>query len=321
MKRNKRSQKVLRIYIVVLWIFYFVIISGVLPTWAQQVSQIDNTEQDYVIAFIHPIASQARILINDLAVWDTDMVFGVWVYQVNLTPWLDTKPSKVEIQVWLGNEKQAYCKAELISGKGSLDKAKILQKISFNAADAEGNKWNRYNTIIKHELSRPKGSIRPIWTAPHEHQLGHVIRSNSVDLVREVQNSLQTGSISDLMPLITPALTNQAVMEGASPELLIHSMENFLKKNCIPNIKMAETRRDYYKSNYKNAMAPIDYKDLTYRFAKTDSGERGNLYTPSQTIEFSTKDNRKFKASVFLSYTDENRNKRFISRFFFDRTE
>lgn len=307
-------------WILVMSLISLLLIAGVCPVPAQQVSQNANTDHDSVIAFIQPIASRARILLNDLVIWETEPVFGVWVYQVNLTSWLDTEPSKVQIQVHLGNNKQAYCNAELRSGNGSPANGKILKKISFSAADTKGNQWNRFNTIIEHKLSRPKGSIRPIWAVPHEHELGQVVRSQSVDLVRTVQNSLQTCSISDLMPLIAPALTNQAMMEGISPGLLIHMMQNMLKKHCIPNIEVAETRSQYYKGTYRNIMAPIKYEDLTYRFAKTDKGERENLYTPGQPIEFSTSDNRQFNARVFLSYTDEKRTKRFISRFFFDRT-
>ncbi len=297
-------------------------ISSALPVRAQQDVQTEiDHEQDHIIAFIHPVASRARILIDDLAVWDTDMVFGVWVYQVNLTSWLDTTPSKVEIQVHLGNDYAAYCKAEIKSGKNLLDDKEVLKQISFSASDTEGTGWNRYNTIIELELSRPKGSVRPLWATPHEYDLEHVIRSKSTDLIQEVQTCLQTCSFSDLMPLITPALTNQALMEGVSPELYIQTMLVFLKRHCIRNIKIAATSREYYSSTYQDIMAPIDYEDMSFRFTKTEDGERGNLFKPAATLEFSTEDNRQFKTRIFLSYTNEKRNRRFISRFFFDRTE
>lgn len=307
--------------ILILTSYLLILIAGGFPAIAQQVPPKDNAEHEAVIAFIQPVASRARVLVNELVIWETEPVFGVWVYQVNLTPWLDTEPSKVQIQVHLGNNQQAYCKAELRSGAGNSKKIKIVQKVSFSAADTEGNQWNRMNTIIEKTLSRPKGAIRPIWAAPHEHDLGQAIRPKSTDLVKAVQNSLQTCSFSDLMPLITPALTNQAMMEGVSPGLLIHMMKRMLTKHCIPNIKVADTRRQYHKGNYKNIMAPINYKDLTYQFAKTDTGERGNLYSPREAVEFSSEDNRQFNARVFLSYTDAKRNRRFISRFFFDRTQ
>jgi hypothetical protein len=307
-------------YVIIIACYLLILIAVVFPATAQQVPSTVDAEHHTIIAFIQPIASKARVLVNDLVIWETESVFGVWVYQVNLTAWLDTEPTKVQIQVHLGNNQQAYCNAELRSGSGNLEKAHILEKVSFSAADTTGNQWNRFNTIIGQELSRPNGAVRPIWAVPHEHRLAQAIKSNSTHLVKVVQNSLQTCSFSELMPLITPALTNQAMMEGVSPGLLIHMMTEMLKRNCIPNIEVADTMRQYHKGRYKDIMAPINYEDLTYRFAKTDQDKRGNLYTPVQAIEFRTSDNRQFNVNVFLSYTDGRRNRRFISRFSFDRT-
>ncbi len=63
-----------------------------------------------------------------------------------------------------------------------------------------------------------------------------------------------------------------------------------------------------------------DWRRISRRkFSRDESREdkRGNLYTPKHTIKFKTRGRRGFVARPYLSYTDDKRNRRFVSRFVF----
>ena len=125
------------------------------------------------------------------------------------------------------------------------------------------------------------------------------------------------------MTLIDPALTNQAMMEGIPPDLFKQAMRNKLMRYCIPNIPVAETMEDFYRLRYNDRMALPNFETLTYSFMKDPGREdnRGDVSCPDEPILFATKNNNYYVARIFLSYTDDSRNKRYVSRFLFERTE
>ena len=80
---------------------------------ATQAPDAAGREQTSYIVYLHPVATDVEILVDDLMIYKTGSVFGVWCYQFNVTSFLDTKPRTVEIRTRLGNKELAYCDVEV----------------------------------------------------------------------------------------------------------------------------------------------------------------------------------------------------------------
>ena len=288
---------------------------------AEKASGVTNREQTSIIVYLHPVATDVEILVDDLTIHKTDSVFGVWCYQFNLTSFLDTKPRTVEIKTRLGNKDSAYCDVEVRKILGNPAKTTILAKKTIRAADLET--WNKDLTALTIDIALPENSVRPLWMEYNDVDLKPVIRDTSIELVKEIFTAMQQCDSESLMILIDTALTNQAMMEGVPPDLFKQAMRSKLMRYCIPNIPIAETMQDFYQETYTDRMAPLNFDKMYYSFIKDPSREdkKGNLDSPEEPIQFSTKKNHLFVARIFLSYTDERRNKRYVSRFLFERTE
>ena len=288
---------------------------------ARQAPDMANREQTSFIVYLHPVATDVDILVDDLAVYKTGSVFGVWCYQFNLTSFLDTKPRTVEIRVRLGNNDVAYCDAEVRKIAGNPAQTTILAKKTIRAADLEV--WNKDLPALTIDLALPENSARPLWTEYTDADLKTAARDTYVELMKQIFTAMQQCDFESLMALIDPALTNQALMEGVPPDLLKQAMSGKLKRWCIPDIHVAETMDDFYYKTYTNRMAPLDFANMHY-FCIKDPGradKKGNLYVPEEPIQFYTKKNHLFAARVFLSCTNDGSKKWYVSRFLFDRTE
>jgi hypothetical protein len=289
---------------------------------AEQTPSAADRDQTSIIVYLHPVATRVKILVDDLTIHETSHVFGVWCYQFNLTSLLDTKPQTVEIKTQLGNKESAYCDIQVRKIAGNPAKTTILAEKTIRAADLET--WHNYLTALTINIALPENSVRPLWVEYYNDvDLKPVIRDTSIELVKEIFAAIQKCDFDSLMTLINPALTNQAMMEGTPPDLLKQAMRRKLMRYCIPNIPIDETMRVFYNRNYTDHMAPLNFNKMYYSFIKDPSREdkKGNLYSPEEVIQFSTKDNHLFVARVFLSYIDDRRNKRYVSRFLFEQTE
>ncbi len=280
-----------------------------------------NREQTSIIVYLHPVATDVKILVDDLLVHETGSVFGVWCYQFNLTSFLDAKSRTVEIRTQLGNKESAYCDIEVRKIVGNPPKTTILAAKTIRAADLEH--WNNYLTALAIDIALPRESVRPLWVEHNHVDLKPVVRDTSIELVKEIFTAMQKCDFDSLMTLIDPALTNQAMMEGVPPDLLKQAMRRKLMRYSIANIPVAETMRVFYDAAYTDRMAPLNFNKMTYSFLKDPSREdkKGNLYSPEEPIQFSRKDNNLFVARIFLSYTDDRRDKRYVSRFLFECIE
>ena len=288
---------------------------------AGQAPSAERPEQTSFIVYLHPVASDMEILVNGLPVYQTGSVFGVWCYQFNVTSFLDTKPKRVEIRTQPGNNDAAYCDVEVWKIAGTQATPTILAKKTLRAADLED--WNKWLTVVTLDLALPEQSPRPLWVETLDTDLGPVFRDTPAALLKEVFTALQRGDVESLMALIDPALTNQAMMEGAPSDLLKQAMRSKLLRYCIPNIHVTETLQDFRDQNYTDRMAPLDVQNLRYACMKEPGSEdkNGNIYLPVEPIQFLTKKNRLFAARVFLSCTNDESNRWYVSRFFFDRVE
>jgi hypothetical protein len=288
---------------------------------AKQAPGAAHREQTSIIVYLHPVATDVEILVDDLIIHKTDSVFGVWCYQFNLTSFLDIKPRTVEIKTRLGNKDSAYCDVEVRKIVGNPAKTTILAKKTIRAADLET--WNKDLTVLTIDIALPGDSVRPLWVEHNNIDLKPVIRDTSIELVKEIFAAMQKCEFDSLMTLIDPALTNQAMMEGAPPDLFKQAMRRKLMRYCIPNIPVAQTMQDFYQETYTDRMAPLNFDKMYYSFIKDPNREdkKGNLYSPEEPIQFSTKKNHLFVARMFLSYTDDRKTKRYVSRFLFERTE
>ncbi len=76
------------------------------------------------------------------------------------------------------------------------------------------------------------------------------VRDTYTELLKEIFTAMQKCDVEPLMALIDPALTNQAKMEGAPPDLFKQAMKGKLKRWCIPNISVAETTQAFYDETY-----------------------------------------------------------------------
>lgn len=278
-------------------------------------------EQTSFIVYIHPVATNVEILVNDLVIYQTDSVFGVWCYQFNVTSFLDSKPRTLEIRTRLGNKDAAYCDVELRKTEGNPAKTTLLAKKTIRAADLED--WNKDLAALTIEIALPEKSTRPLWAEYIHADRKPALRDTYVELMKETFTAMQQGDIESLMALIGPALTNQAMMEGAPPDLLKQAMRSRLQRYCILNIPVAETEQDFYEKTYTDRMAPLNFEKMGY-FCIQEPGRddtKGNLYTPEKPIRFYTKKNQLFVARVFISCTHDGSKKWFVSRFLFDRTE
>jgi hypothetical protein len=288
---------------------------------ARQAPDAANREQTSFIVYLHPVATDMEILVDDLAIYKTGSVFGVWCYQFNLTSFLDTKPRTVEIRTRLGNKDVAYCDAEVRKIAGNPAQTTILAKKTIRAADLEV--WNRDLTALTIDLALPENSMRPQWMESTEADLTATVRDTPIELLKEIFTAIQQGDFESLMVLIDSALTNQAMMEGVPPNLFKQAMRSKLMRYCITNIPIAETMEAFYDKTYTDRMAPLDFDNMHYYCIKDPSREdrKGNLYLPEEPIQFWTKKNHLFTARVFLSSTHDEGKKWYASRFLFDRTE
>lgn len=295
---------------------------GIAPNLAAQEKPAGPT-QEQIIVYVHTVATSVSIAVNDLTIYKTESVFGVWNYQFNISSWLDTEPQTLTVKANFGNRDKAYCTVEVRRvpvAKPAV--ATVLAEKMMRGNEVE-KKGNRTVSVISLDITRPKDNVRPLWADHSQVDLRAVTRKQSVDLVQEVFEALQSCNLEMLKTLIDPALNNQALMEGADPELVKQSFLALLKRDCIPRITVAETMDAYYKTAYEDVMAPLDFEKMIYKFSLDESREdkRGNLYTPKKPITIKNRYNEKFVARPFLSYTDDKRNRRFISRFVFQRTQ
>lgn len=288
---------------------------------AGQAPDAANPEQTSFIVYLHPVASDMEILVDDLTVYKTGSVFGVWCYQFNVTSFLDTKPQTIEIRTRPGNKDAAYCDVEVRKIEGNPDKTTILAKKTLRAADLEI--WNKDLTVLTIDLALPEQSRRPLWVDYTDADLRPAARDTSNELLQEIFTAMQQCDFESLMDLLDPALTNQAMMEGVPPELFKQAMRSKLKRYCIPNIPVAETMQAFYDTTYTDRMAPLDFDKMRYFCIKDPSraDKKGNLYLPEEPIQFYTKKNHLFAARIFLSRADDGRKKWYVSRFLFDRAE
>ena len=290
---------------------------------ATQAPDADGWDQTSYIVYLHPVASDAEIRVNDLPVFTTGSVFGSWCYQFNVTSFLDTKPRTVEIRTGLGNKEQAYCEVEVREISGNPAKTTILAKKTIRGADLET--WTAIPiTAVTIDLALPGNSTRPLWMEHNDAVLKPAVRDTSAGLLKEIFTAMQKCDVEPLMALIDPALTNQAKMEGAPPDLFKQAVRGKLKRWCIPNISVAETQEAFHDATYTDRMAPLNFEKLQYACIKDPSSEdtKGNLYLPEEPIQFYTKKNHLFAARIFLSCTSNDRSKKwYVSRFLFDRAE
>lgn len=280
----------------------------------------DTARYEHVVVYVHAVASTVSVELDGLPIRSTDQVFGVWNYQFNLSSWLDTEPQTVEVVARLGNPQGAYCTVEVrASSAGGADAAQILARKTLHGNEVEN--WARANPVVSLRLARPAGTVRPLWADHRQVDLRAVTRNRTADLVREVFGAARSCDLDTLMSLVEPALANQALMEGARPELVEYATRALLRRDCIPRIAVAKTRRAFRDASYEDVMAPLDFRKLLYKFLQDPSRSdgRGNLYTPKDPILIKTRDNREFLVQPFFSYTDETRERRFISRFVFER--
>ena len=289
---------------------------------ARQAPDAVNREQTSIIVYLHPVASDAEIRVNDLPVFTTGSVFGSWYYQFNVTSFLDTKPRTVEIRTGLGNKEQAYCEVEVRKISGNPATTTVLAKKTIRGADLET--WTSIPiTAVTIDLALPGNSTRPLWMEHNDAMLKPAVRDTYTELLKEIFTAMQKCDVEPLMALIDSALTNQAEMEGAPPDLFKQAMRGKLKRWCIPNIPVAETMEAFHDETYSNRMAPLNFEKVHY-FCIKDPGradKKGNLYVPEEPIQFYTKKNHLFAARVFLSCTNDGSKKWYVSRFLFDRTE
>jgi len=275
-----------------------------------------------VIVYVHPVATTVSVAVDDLTVYETDSAaFGVWDYQFNLSSWLDVEPHRLAIRARFGNPDRAYCRFEVRTGDpASPADATVLAGKTVRASDVE--KWSRQQTLLSMDIARPDGSVRPLWADPSQVDLRAVTRSRSVDLVRSLFDALQGCRLDPLLALVEPALANQALMEGAPPELVTQGLRALLERDCIPGVAVAKTRGSFLQSTYEDLIAPLAFEKLIFSFSRDESRQdkRGNLFTLKDPILIKTSDNRQFAARPYLSYVDGERNRRFVSRFIFERT-
>jgi len=253
-----------------------------------------------------------EILVDDLVVYKIS--YTDWFYQFNVTSFLDSKPRTVEIRAWFGNDK-SYCDAEVMKIEGTRAKTTLLAKKTIRAADLDN--LNRYYSILTIEIALPEKSTRPLWAEHIGVDLKPVLRDTYVELMKEIFTAMQQGDVESLMALIGPALINQAMMEGAPPDLLKQAMRSKLQRYCIPNIPV-ETQQ-----NYHDCMPPLDFETMGYFRIKESNREdkKGNLYSPEEPIRFYTKKNQLFVARIFISCTHDESEKWFVSRFLFDQAD
>jgi hypothetical protein len=149
------------------------------------------------------------------------------------------------------------------------------------------------------------------------------VRDTYTGLMKEIFTAMQQCDFESLMVLINPALTNQAMMEGVAPDLFKQALRSKLMRYCIPNIPIAETEQAFYDETYTDRMAPLNFDTMRYFCIRNPGREdtKGNLYSPEEPIQFWTKKNHLFAARIFLSSTHDGKNKWYVSRFLFDRTE
>jgi hypothetical protein len=277
--------------------------------------------QRQIVVYVHTVATTVTVTVDGLTIHRTGQPFGVWNYQFNLSSWLDTEPHTLAVLVHFGNAETAYCTIEVRSAPaGDPAAGTILAKKTVRAREADH--WNRTTSVVSLEIARPAGNVRPLWFDHDQADLQAVTRDRSEELVKEVFDALRSCNLDALMTLVDPALTNQALMEGADPELVKQTTRARLRRDCIPGIAVAKTRPDFHQAAYEDVLAPLDFGKLVYKFTRdeTRSDRRGSLFTPTEPIVFKTKDNREFVAGLFLSYTDDKRNRRFVSRFLFERS-
>ncbi len=289
---------------------------------APQARDAAGREQASFIVYLHPVWTWVEILVDGLVIYKTDnSVFGVWCYQFNVTSFLDSKPRTVEIRTRLGNPDVSYCDAEVRKIEGTPAKTTLLAKKTIRGADLDN--LNKYYSILTIEIALPEKSTPPLWAEYIDVDLKPVLRDTYVELMKEIFTAMQQGDLESLMALIGPALTNQAMMEGAPPDLLKQAMRSKLQRYCIPNIPVAETMRAFYDATYSDRMAPLNFETMGYFCIKESDREdtKGNLYSPEEPIQFYTKKNQLFVAGIFVSCTHDASKKWFVSRFLFDRTQ
>ena len=288
---------------------------------ASQAPDTAAREQTSFILYLHPVATYVEILVDYLVIYKTGSVFGVWCYQFNVTSFLDSKPRTVEIRTRLGNKDVSYCDAEVRKIEGNPAKTTLLAKKTIRAANLDT--LNKDFSILTIEIALPEKSTRPLWAEYIDVDLKPVLRDTYVELMKEIFTAMQQGDLESLMALIGPALTNQAMMEGAPPDLLKQAMRSKLQRYCIPNIPVAATKRAFYDATYSDRMAPLNFETMGYFCIKESDREdtKGNLYSPEEPIRFYTKKNQLFVARIFISCTHDGSKKWFVSRFLFDRTE
>ena len=291
---------------------------------AQGQPPLSSTNQEQIIVYVYTLATTVSISVDGLTIYRTDSYShqGLWNHQFNLSSWLDTETQTFTVKARFANKNAAYFTLEVRSAPaGTPAKATILAKKTIRASEVEINGRNAV-TVLSLDIARSKGNVRPLLADHSQVDLRSVTRKKSVDLVKEIFDALQGCNLDSLMALIDPALTNQALMEGAPPELVRQITLDRLKRDCVPGINVAETMDAYYKTANEDVMAPLNFKKMVYKFSRDESrkDKRGNLYTPKHTIKFKTRGRRGFVARPYLSYTDDKRNRRFVSRFVFEAT-
>jgi hypothetical protein len=288
---------------------------------AAQAPDATGRAQASYIVYLHPVATDVEILVDDLMICNTGSVFGVWYYQFNVTSFLDTKPRTVEIRVRPGNNDTAYCDVEVRKIEGNPAKTTLLAKKTIRGADLET--WNTNLTAVTINIALPENSMRPLWAEYNDTEIKPALRDTANHLMKEIFTAMQQGDFESLMALVGPALRNQAVMEGAPPDLFKQAMRSKLKRYCLQNIPIAETTEAFHDETYTDRMAPLNFDTMRYLCIKDTGREdtKGNLYAPEEPIQFYTKKNHLFAARIFLSRPHDGRNKWYVSRFLFDRTE
>jgi len=295
-----------------LTLFFFCVLWGHIPAAAAKPS---------IIVYLHPVGTDVAVLVDDLPIHKTDTVFGTWCYQFNLTSFLDTTPRTVTIRTRLNKKDLSYCEIEVRQISGDPSEIIILAEKTIRPADL--STLYAYETALTLEVALPQGSVRPIWAENGGGGLTTEARSTPLELVKEIYTALQKGDVDSLMPLIDPALTDQARMEGAPPDLFKAAMRRKLQQYLIPGIPVAGTMDAFSKETFADLMAPLNVDKLRYYFMKDPAREdkQGNLYSPEEPIQFLTRENHIFAARIFFSYTDARRDRQYVSRFLFEQTK
>lgn len=226
---NNRTKGMVHLVISILCMIY-----SRLPVEAlEQTPGSANQAQTSIIVYLHPVATDVEIMVDDLLTFNTGSVFGVWCYQANLTSFLEAKPRTVHIKTRLKDRESSYCDIEVRKiTAGDIAKTLILVEKTIRVADMEAlnKKPTEYLTALTIDIALSESTIRPLWDETDGVDLKPVIRDTSIGLVQEIYSAMQKCDFHSMMKLIDPALTNQAIMEVIPPEIFKQAMRNKLMR-------------------------------------------------------------------------------------------